>query len=93
MEQVSKFNSTNQNVCSDAGTYPLGVFSDREIIQRTIPTQDSKSTRKYFACTNSDSNILATVEKADRVFWRRIALHLRIFMKNKIDSHPDNVRS
>ena len=32
-----------------------------------IPTQDSKSTRTFVACTNSDSNILATVEKADRV--------------------------
>ena len=26
-EQVNKFNSTNQNMCSDAGTYP-GVFPD-----------------------------------------------------------------
>jgi len=48
-----------------------------------------------FPRTNSDSNILATVEKADRVdFWRRIALHLRGFMKNEIDSRvPYNVRS
>ena len=47
-----------------------------------------------FARTNSDSKILATVEKADRVFfWRWIALHLLGFMKNEIDSHvPYNVR-
>ena len=48
LEQVSKFNSTNQNMCSDAGTYP-GVFSDR-IIQQNIPTQDSKSTTTSCSC-------------------------------------------
>ena len=36
LEQVSKFNSTNQNMCSDAGTYP-GVFSDRELFSKTYP--------------------------------------------------------
>ena len=36
LEQVRKFNSTNQNtgMCSDAGTHP-GVFSDRELLSKT----------------------------------------------------------
>ena len=65
LEQVSKFNSTNQNMCSDAGTYP-GVFSDRELFSKTY-LRKTLSLRERFAHTNSDSNILATVEKADRV--------------------------
>ena len=31
---LNKFNSTNQNVCIDAETYP-GVFSDRELFSKT----------------------------------------------------------
>jgi len=34
LEQVRKFNSTNQNMCNDAATYP-GVFSDRELFFKT----------------------------------------------------------
>ena len=33
LEQVSKFNLTNQNMCSDAGTYP-GSFSDIELFSK-----------------------------------------------------------
>ena len=35
LEQVNKFNSTNQNMCSDAGAYP-GVFSDWELFSETF---------------------------------------------------------
>ena len=65
LEQVSKFNSTNQNLCSDAATYP-GVFLDRELFSKTFQHQ-TLSIQERFACTNSDSNILETVEKADWV--------------------------
>ena len=65
LEQVNKFNSTNQNMCSDAGTYP-GVFSDWELFSETY-LRKNPSLRERFARTNSDSNISATVEKADRV--------------------------
>ena len=34
LKKVNKFNSTNQNMCSDAGTYP-GVFSDWELFRET----------------------------------------------------------
>jgi hypothetical protein len=36
-------------------------------MQQNICTQDSKCMRTFFAYTNSDSNILATVEKANWV--------------------------
>ena len=36
-------------------------------MQANIPMQDSYVYKNVFVCTNSDSNILATVEKADRV--------------------------
>ena len=66
-------------------------------MQQNIPTQDSYVYKNVIAGTNSDSNILATVEKADRVdFWRRIALHLPGFKQSKIDSrvpvYYDDVR-
>mgnify|MGYP006164598991 FL=1 len=48
LEQVSKFNSTNQNMCSDAGTYP-GVFSDRELFSKTY-LRKTLSLRERF-CT------------------------------------------
>ena len=89
LEQVSIFNSTNQNMCSDAGTYP-GIFLDfnETYLRKTLSRQE------HFAHTNFDTNILATVEKPIRsTFCRRIALHLRGFMKNEIDSCvPYNVR-
>ena len=48
LEQVSKFNSTNQNMCSDAGTHP-GVFSDRELFSKTC-LRKTLSLRERF-CT------------------------------------------
>ena len=92
LEQVSKFNSTNQNMCSDTPTYP-GVFSDWELSSKTYLGK-TLSLRESFAHTNSDSNILATAEKADWVdFLERIALHLRGSMKIKVDSRvPYNVK-
>ena len=65
LEQVRKFNSTNQNMCSDAAMCP-GVFSDWELSSKTY-LRKTLSLQEHFAHTNSDSNILATVEKADRV--------------------------
>ena len=56
-------------------------------MQANIPMQDSYVYKNVFVCTNSDSNILATVEKADRVdFLEEDCLHLPGFMKIKIDS-------
>ena len=48
LEQVSKFNLTNQNMCSDAGTY-LGVFRDRELCSKTC-LRETLSLRERF-CT------------------------------------------
>ena len=48
LEQVSKFNSTNQNMCSDAAKYP-GIFSDRELFSK-IYLRKTLSLRERF-CT------------------------------------------
>ena len=48
LEQASKFNSTNQNMCSDAAKYP-GVFSDRELLSKTY-LRKTLSLRERF-CT------------------------------------------
>ena len=87
LEQVSKFNSTNQNMCNDAATYP-GVFWDWELSSKTY-LRKTLSLRERFAHTNSDSNILATVEQPDRVdFLEEIA-----FIKIKIDSRVPTLLS
>ena len=49
LEQASRFNSTNQNMCSDAAKYP-GIFSDRELFsKRYLRKTLAKSTRTF--CT------------------------------------------
>ena len=84
------FDSTNQNMCIDAEAYP-GVFSDCELF---IPTQDSKWTRTFLHVQILIPIFLRLLKKPIRsTFWRRIALHLRGFIKNEIDSRvPYNVR-
>ena len=46
LEQVSKLNSTNQNMCSDAGTYH-GVFSYRELWRQIYLRRTPMSTRTH----------------------------------------------
>ena len=46
LEQVSKFNSANQNMCSYAGTYH-GVFSDRELFRQIYLSKTSISMRTF----------------------------------------------
>ena len=64
-----------------------------------IPTQDSDIYDNIYARTNSDSNILATVEIADRVDfleedYSSTSLYGAGFMEIKIYSHvPYNVKS
>ena len=65
LEQVSRFNSTNQNMCSDAGTYP-GVCQTEDYSAKHTYAR-LQVYENVFARTNSDSNILVTVEKTDRV--------------------------
>ena len=50
LEQVNKFNSTNQNMCSDAGTYP-GVFFDRELFSKTYLRKTLTSLWEERFCT------------------------------------------
>ena len=50
LEQVNKFNSTNQNMCSDAGTYP-GVFLDRELFSKTYLRKTLTSLWEERFCT------------------------------------------
>jgi len=51
-------------------------FIRQEILGLKIPAHDYHSDDDVSALNNSDSNILATVEKADFVeFWTTIAKH------------------
>ena len=64
-------------------------------MQQNITTQDSKSTRTYLHIQIPIPIFWRLLKKLIRsTFWRRIAVHLRGFMKNKVDSRVRyNVRS
>ena len=86
LEQVSEFNSTNQNMCSDAGTYH-GVFLNRELCRQIYLRKTPMSTRT-FSHVQIPSPIFWRLLKKPigSTFWRMIALDLWGFMKIKIDS-------
>ena len=68
LEQASKFSSTNQNMCSDVVTWELTLESFRTENYSAKHTYAKLQVyENVFARTNSDSNILVTVEKTDRV--------------------------
>ena len=78
---MSKSNSTNQNVCSDAGTHP-GVFSDRELFSKTY-LRKTLTIWERFCTYKSWFQYFGDCWKRriESTFWRRIALHLRGFTK------------
>ena len=84
LEQVSKFNSTNQNMYSNAGNYH-GVFLDRESFWQICLFKTPMSTRIFWQLLK---------KPIGSTFWRRKALHLWDFMTIRIDTRVTyNVRS
>ena len=86
LEQASKFNSTNQNMLSDAGTYH-GVFLDRELYSQIYLCKTPMFTRTFSHVQTPIPVFWLLLKKPiGSTFWKGIALHLRGFMTIKIDS-------